>query len=95
MNKKSLRDMLNNQDVSEEKLTPDQQRQFRQMKDVYQQYKDKPATEIIGELNRMKNSREIRQMIRSGKMDEMAQSLRPFLGNNAAKLDEVLREMKK
>lgn len=95
MNKKSLRDMLNNQDVSPESLTPEQQHQFQQMKDTYNQYKDKKPGEIIDQINRMKNSREIRQMIRSGKIDELAQNLRPFLGSNAAKLDEVLRELKK
>lgn len=95
MKQKSLRDMLNQKNVLPENLTPEQQKQFGQMRSVYDQYKDKSAPEIVGDIDRMKNSREIRQFIQSGQLDEFARTIRPMLGGNAAKLDEVMRHLKK
>jgi len=65
------------------------------MNNPYEKYKDRPPEELAAAIDKMKNDREVQQFIRSGKLDAFAKSIRPMLGSNAAKLDDLLRRLKK
>lgn len=95
MEKRSLRETLKKQNINPDQLTPEQARQFGQVKQVYDQYKDKSAEEISGEIDALKNQQEVRNFIKSGKMDEIARNFKPFLGGNASKLDDIMRQLKR
>ena len=106
MEKKSLRDFIKNKKIDPSKIDPasidinqmdpQQRAQYNQMRNVYEQYKNKSQGEIAQEIDRLRDNSQVQDMIRTGQLDHFVDMMKPMLdGQQAQRLNGLLKNLKK
>lgn len=92
---KSLRDMIRENNLSQENLTPEQKDQFRNFRDAVNQYQGKNPAQLMGELERLKNGKGGAKL-NVADLDRFATTLKPMLNSEQmSRLDEIVKQLRK
>ncbi len=91
---KSLRDMIRKNNLSQENLTSEQKDQFKRFRDTVSQYQDKNPTQLMGELERLKNGKG-GPKLNTQDLDRFATTLKPMLSpEQQSRLDDIVRHLR-
>jgi predicted outer membrane protein len=95
MNDKSLRDLIRNKKASPESLTPEQKQQFETLKRKVDQFQGKDANDVMKEIDRLKQNREVMAKLKGKELDTFASTLKPVLNSQQKqKLDEIVKYLR-
>jgi hypothetical protein len=93
---KSLRDMMQDKKVSPENLTPEQKEQYRRFKDKVGQYSNKDVSELMQELDKMKNNKDVSAKLKGRDLDNFTSTLKPILNREQQRrLDDIVKHLRK
>lgn len=93
---KSLRDMIRENNLSQENLTSDQKDQFRRFRDTVSQYQGKNPAQLMGELEHLKNGKGGAPKLNVADLDRFASTLKPMLNNEQqSRLEDIVRQLRK
>lgn len=96
MKDKSLRDMMREKNVSPDNMTTEQKTQFSKLKDKVDQYKNKDTSDMMRELDRLKQTQEVKAKLNGKELDNFANTLKPMLNREQQrKLDDLVKHLRK
>jgi predicted outer membrane protein len=96
MSDKSLRDLMRDKKVTPENLTREQKAQLDMLKDKVGQYKDKDASEIMREIDRLKMNKDVLAKLKGKELDGFANTLKPILNKEQQnKLEDLVKYLRK